>query len=87
MADDEDDYFTSLLKQHHAKRRAPPAEPQFPRVGPIYGPLRVIMQNPPTRMPRNSRFDDRKVLLERIATLEAENSWLRKQLASNVVIT
>ena len=82
MVEDDDDPFEKLLRQH-AKRRAAPVNPSFPKSGPIYGPLRLIMQLPPNKLVVRTRdaVPERKTLLERIAFLEAENAELKRQLA------
>lgn len=79
---DDDDPFETLLRQH-TKKRATPVNPGFPKAGPIYGPLRLIMQKPPNKLVVRQRdvVPDRRALLDKIASLEAENAELKRQLA------
>jgi len=79
MIDEEGDYFGSLLKEH--KKRKTLAEPAFPKQGIIFGPLRLIMRNPPSRLPRKTTHDDRQALLDIISQLRAENAQLKSKLA------
>ena len=68
------DYFESLLKQHVTSKRAKLPVPTAP---PIYGPLKLILQNPPPgfRRKRIIREDE-----ERLFALERENQILKRQV-------